>query len=765
MIRVKKIWQKAFPLPLTKRVYFSIIFLLLLYTIGMTGIIHLGFIKKERYERSQTLRDLTYNMGNHIALTYGDINTTITPRDYEEELKKNITSYLAELAKKNPGVTVAFYYKETGQLINHEEEMKLNIQIIDHIYPVNYFSLRYYVPNQDIIEIIEEKLSKEGYNFNQAHQSFSWKGDPSMYVMQPVYYDDQLIGYSWAGINKNRFHGIVNLRTAEVAFIQMFIAAISILLAWHIFRRLKSEIESFSLAATTQSDEVLLLQQNLPELRPLLEKMSAHSDEIKTANRQLAQEVIERIKAEKELARFFALSLDILCIIDFNQQVKRWNDAFAKTVLLNYKDISEKPLQSFIHPEDIQSFLDVFEQIKRGSAISNQEMRISSSINNYRWINWNAVPVLEEGLIYIAGRDITEQKETLRKLHLSEALFSKVFHANPNPMAINEIDNCKFTEVNDSFLEVTGFTREEVLWKSPEEINLWNKDDVNLQIIHNAPSLARNIEKNIYIKSGELRNWLLSIEIIELNGKLCYVTAANDITELKKFEKEIAELDRLNLVAQMAAGIGHEIRNPMMIVRGYLQVLSHKEEQSINKEKFNIMIDELDRANEIITEFLSLAKHRAENRKEHNLNQILQYLYPLIRANATLAQKDIVMDLQEIPELLLDEKEIRQLILNITRNGLEAMDNGGTLQIFTYSEKDQIILAVQDEGKGIEEDHTKKIGTPFFTTKDQGTGLGLAVCQSIVKRHNAVMSFESNEKGTTFYIAFPTKKRTEVTES
>lgn len=228
-----------------------------------------------------------------------------------------------------------------------------------------------------------------------------------------------------------------------------------------------------------------------------------------------------------------------------------------------------------------------------------------------------------------------------------------------------------------------------------------------------------------------------------------------DIGQRKQFEKVMHRLDRLNLVGQMAAGIGHEIRNPLTTVRGFLQLLSGKDNFLQYKEFFNLMIEELDRANTIITEFLSLAKDRAIELKMNNINNIIEAILPLISSDANANQVNINIDLAGVPDILLDEKEIRQLILNLVRNGFEAMDAGGELSISTYAENDEIILSVKDQGDGIAEDIIEKLGTPFFTTKDKGTGLGLAVCYSIAARHKAKIKVVTGKTGTTFLVRFP----------
>ena len=240
----------------------------------------------------------------------------------------------------------------------------------------------------------------------------------------------------------------------------------------------------------------------------------------------------------------------------------------------------------------------------------------------------------------------------------------------------------------------------------------------------------------------------------DMDGSLLVLELGIDVTEHKQMEKEIAHLDRLNLVGEMAAGIGHEIRNPLTAVRGLLQLLGEKEDNAKYKEYYDIMIEELDRSNSIITEFLSLAKNKPVQLKAHNLNQMVNAMLPLISADAAITDKCVETDLNNISELQLDEKEIRQLILNLVRNGMEEMPRGGKITIKTYEDKGEVVLAIADQGKGIDPEILKNIGTPFLTTKENGTGLGLAVCYSIAARHNAVIEIKTGTGGTTFYIKF-----------
>lgn len=354
-------------------------------------------------------------------------------------------------------------------------------------------------------------------------------------------------------------------------------------------------------------------------------------------------------------------------------------------------------------------------------------------------------------------RDITERKQAEASLRLSEERFYKVFNNSPVPMFIHSYPtNGRILYVNDSFVKFAGYQRDECIGQTPEELNLYeNPEEIaKMTQLFIKQGFIRNLEIISRMKSGDLRVGLFSAEFINFDGKQCILMVIADITELKQFEKEILRLDRLDLIGEMAAGIGHEVRNPMTTVRGFLQILGTKEDTLKYKEYFDLMIGELDRANSIISEFLSLAKNMTREYQVMNLNSIVEALLPLIQADALRNDKLLNIELGKIIDLLLNEKEIRQLILNLVRNGLEAMTRKGNLTIRTLMDNQAVILVIQDQGTGIEPNVLEKLGTPFFTTKENGTGLGLAVCYSIAARHNAKIEIKSNSGGTAVFVHF-----------
>lgn len=361
-------------------------------------------------------------------------------------------------------------------------------------------------------------------------------------------------------------------------------------------------------------------------------------------------------------------------------------------------------------------------------------------------------------LAWFVGGIIDLRNSSEQELIQSEERFTKAFKANPGPMVIFSYSDGRIIDANESFARVSGYSLEEVRGRTGKELNIWaNQGECSrFKSMVDEQKPIQAVEFVFRTKSDEERVGLLNVDIINLGGESCVLCQISDITEIRRYEREMARLERLHLVGEMAAGIGHEIRNPMTTVRGFLQILSGKEECGQYKQYYDLMIEELDRANSIITEYLTLSNNRPMHLRSQDLNSIIHAILPLIESDAVKFKIDINLDTGEIPELLLDEKEIRQLIFNLVRNGLEAIASRGALIIRTRRAGEYVVLSVTDQGRGIAPEILDKIGTPFFTTKDNGTGLGLAVCYSIAERHRATLKVDTGPGGTEVSIWFKT---------
>lgn len=248
----------------------------------------------------------------------------------------------------------------------------------------------------------------------------------------------------------------------------------------------------------------------------------------------------------------------------------------------------------------------------------------------------------------------------------------------------------------------------------------------------------------------------ISIRDSRGSGVIGAAVLAQDVTELSLLQGEAERMERLSLVGQMAASITHEIRNPMAVIRGFIQLMRERSPES-QREYFRIVIEELDRANGIINDFLSMAQSRMSERSAASLHDLLAEMLPLLMADANMRGMQVEVELaEEMPLMMLNAKEIKQLILNLCRNGLEAMEQRkGTLRIRTLAEPGYVELQVADNGHGMPRERLERLFEPFFTTKAQGTGLGLAMCLGIAQRHGGTIQVESEPgAGTTFAVRF-----------
>lgn len=230
---------------------------------------------------------------------------------------------------------------------------------------------------------------------------------------------------------------------------------------------------------------------------------------------------------------------------------------------------------------------------------------------------------------------------------------------------------------------------------------------------------------------------------------------AKDVTELNQLRDEVGKMERLSLVGQMAASITHEIRNPMAVIRGFIQLLQERSPQS-QHEYFRIIIEELDRTNLIISDFLSLAQNRELKMEMASLNTSIKDIVPLLTADANLRGQALQVELSpDLPAMLMNDREIKQMLLNLARNGMEAMNEKGVLSITTHFAGDEVSIKIRDEGIGIPQEKMKHLFEPFFSTKASGTGLGLPLCLSIAERHRGKIDVHSTEEeGTTFIVTF-----------
>ncbi len=238
------------------------------------------------------------------------------------------------------------------------------------------------------------------------------------------------------------------------------------------------------------------------------------------------------------------------------------------------------------------------------------------------------------------------------------------------------------------------------------------------------------------------------------------VLLCRDITVQRFFEQEAARADKLEAINELVAGTAHEIKNPLTSVRGFVQLLKHRFAIDAREQDYlDIMLDELDRSNDIINNFLLLARPQKATLELQDINTLLGDLLKLVEGQAVLSGVNLFAQLcSDAPLIVMETGAIKQVFLNLLQNAIQAMPYGGKLTVYTefLPTDNKIVVQIKDTGIGIPQHQLRNLGKPFFTTRKGGTGLGLMVSYKIVNYHNGSIEVHSEEnKGTTFTVKLP----------
>lgn len=352
--------------------------------------------------------------------------------------------------------------------------------------------------------------------------------------------------------------------------------------------------------------------------------------------------------------------------------------------------------------------------------------------------------------------DITERRQAEEARVISEMRYRRLFEASKEGILLISLANGQISDINPSLLQMTGYSREDYLgipiWQVALFKDVWHTREEFLTFVHNNPPLS---ELHVTTREGQRLVLEIASSVYSIDREWVVQFSLRDVTEKQRINEGLARLDRLNIVGEMAASIAHEIRNPMTTVRGFLQLFGMKEEALKHDRIVKLMIEEIDRANSIITNYLSLARTNLGKATTCNLGALVRQFAPVLNADVLMRERNINYDLHDTTPLTVYEGEIKQLLANLVRNACEAMQSGGTVTISTEETPTEVCLVVRDEGCGIPTELLPKLGTPFLTTRANGVGLGLAICYRIAERHGATISIDTSPAGSTFKVCFP----------
>lgn len=230
-----------------------------------------------------------------------------------------------------------------------------------------------------------------------------------------------------------------------------------------------------------------------------------------------------------------------------------------------------------------------------------------------------------------------------------------------------------------------------------------------------------------------------------------------DVTRLREMEEWLRRAERLAALGQMAAGVAHEIRNPLNAIRGFAQLLQMEVgDEETRKKHSSIIIKEVDRLNRVVEEVLEYTREIRLEISSFKVESLLEEVISLLEEEVKKNKIKVEFQFLPLPPLLVDGERLKQVFLNICKNAVEVMEKGGRLRVETQKEEKEAVISISDTGPGIREEDLKRLFDPFFTTKSRGTGLGLSISHRIVEAHKGRIKVESKVgKGTTFHIFLP----------
>jgi signal transduction histidine kinase len=246
----------------------------------------------------------------------------------------------------------------------------------------------------------------------------------------------------------------------------------------------------------------------------------------------------------------------------------------------------------------------------------------------------------------------------------------------------------------------------------------------------------------------------INSDIVEING------TAIDITEDKTSEIKVRQMEKLALVGELAAGIAHEIRNPLTAITGFTQILMESINNDTLKEYLDIMLEELGRINNIVNEFMLIAKpNETIDYKEMNINTLISNVVNFLRPQLTLKSIRVNSYFESSITAICDPNQIKQVLLNLVQNAIEAttdtLEKNIDISLQNIND-DKYLIKITDSGAGISKERQQRLFEPFYTTKEKGTGLGLMVCKRIIENHRGTIQFKSNQgEGTVVEILLP----------
>lgn len=507
------------------------------------------------------------------------------------------------------------------------------------------------------------------------------------------------------------------------------------------------------------------------------------------------QDITAQKVAELEFERIFELSPDIIGTGNLQGYFTSVNSAVKEKFGYEAKEFCVKPFLEFVHKDDVEKTLIIFQGAQRGKKKLYVENRYICKDGSIKWIAWNILALAEENKFYATGRDFTDRKLVEDALRESELWMKNIYNSLEEAVLVVSPER-ELINVNQAASAIFGYTQEEIMSRSTELFHVDHQHYLKFgEIINQAfrKNMTANFEFVAKRKNGEIFPSEHTVSLLKNpDGKIVgIVSVVRDITErknaqnelekhranledmvaertfeLRNAQDELVRKERLATLGQLTATVSHELRNPLAAMRPSIYLIKRYLGENADKILVNA-IERLDRniarCDQIIDELLDFTRIAKLKKQEILIDQWLD----------SVMDEHIVMDNVHIQknyslegiEVSLDTNRLQRVIINLIENAYQAMHSSESgpnviteacLKIETRADGDRIEISISDTGPGIPEDVLPKIFDPLFSTKNFGVGLGMPTARQIMIQHGGGIDIStSSPKGTTVTLWFP----------
>ncbi len=521
----------------------------------------------------------------------------------------------------------------------------------------------------------------------------------------------------------------------------------------------KQSLQSTIEELETSNEE---LQSTNEELIAANEELQSTNEEMRSVNEELISVNMEYEKKIKELLDLnndmdnLLINTNIATIfLDKKLNIKLYTPEAMKIFHLIERD-KGRPIYHITHMLDYDLIIEDIQDV----LITTKTIIKELPSKDGKWYSIKIMPYRTseyrmDGIV-ITFIDISKIKKVNRELQLS----MQAIELGPANTVFTDFQG-NIEYANSKFAKQLGLEVNEVIGRKLKDIYLEFYKDSDFDLHWKKVRAGEKWTGELSYKDQKGKEHWEHLSLIPVENEehdvVQILRVGEDITSRKSSEQMLIKSEMLSAIGQLAAGIAHEIRNPLTSLRGFLQLMIQS--NTYQKEYADVMMTEFIRLEEIINEFLVLSRQKTAEFQEVNINKVIKDVSKIWETQASL--NNVAIEASIDPMFLAVkgvENELKQVFINIVKNGIESMEGRqGQLKIETKKlEEEKVLIRFQDQGKGIPKEQLEKMGEPFFTTKEKGTGLGLMVSFKIIESHNGKIVFTSElDKGTTVEITLP----------